>query len=67
MFTDNIITFCIAGHCNTERKVNQAIDLISEIKNKYPNEIISYCSHYPVDVRIQELTDYSFYDSNNII
>ena len=67
MFTDNMITFCIAGHCNTKQKVNQAVELINAIKGKYPNEIISYCSHYPVDPKIQELTNYSFYDSNNII
>ena len=67
MVNDNMITFCLAGHCNTETKINQAINLINVIREKYPNETISYCSHFPVDIKIQKITDYSFYDSNNVI
>ena len=67
MFSDRLIAFCIAGHCDNSRKLKQAVNIIQTIKEKYPNELISYCSHVPVDPSIQELTHYSYYDSHNII
>lgn len=67
MYSERLIAFCLAGHCDSELKTQQAIDIIKFIKEKYPDELISYCSHIPIDSRIQELTHYSYYDSHNII
>ena len=67
MFSERLIAFCLAGHCDTSKKKQQAIDIIKLIKEKYPVELLSYCSHTPIDSRIQELTHYSYYDSHNII
>jgi len=67
MYSERLIAFCLAGHCDNSRKTQQAIDIIKFIKEKYPYELISYCSHIPIDSRIQELTHYSYYDSHNII
>jgi len=66
-YSDKNIVFCLAGHCNTEDKILQAINIINHIKLHYPNELISFCSHSPIDLRIQKLTHYAVYDSNNII
>jgi hypothetical protein len=67
MFSERLIAFCLAGHCDTSKKTQQAIDIIKFIKEKYPDELLSYCSHVPIDPCIQELTHYSYYDSHNII
>jgi hypothetical protein len=66
-YSDKNIIFCLAGHCNNEDKTLQAITIINHIKLHYPNELISFCSHTPIDLRIQKLTHYTVYDSNNII
>ena len=54
MFSEKLIAFCIAGHCDNSAKLKQAVDIIQIIKEKYPNELISYCSHIPVDPSCDE-------------
>ena len=62
-----MMAFCVTGHCNTESKTEKAIALIEKFKKKYPKEYVFYSSHCPIDPKIQELTEVSFYDSDNQI
>lgn len=65
IYSEKMMAFCVTGHCNTETKVQKAINLIEKFKEKYPKEYVFYSSHYPIDSRIQKLTEVSVYDSDN--
>ena len=65
IYSEKMMAFCVTGHCNTESKVQKAINLIEKFKEKYPKEYVFFSSHYPIDPRIQKLTEFSVYDSDN--
>jgi len=67
IYSEKMMAFCVTGHCNTESKTEKAIALIEKFKKKYPKEYVFYSSHCPIDPKIQELTEVSFYDSDNQI
>ena len=59
-----IIVSCF---CTTEYKIKLTLDLLQEIRSRFEDIFIVISSHLPVDVRLQELADYSIYNKNNPI
>jgi len=57
--------FAICGHCTTSKREQTAINLITRLRQSWPDSFIAFVSHIPVDKKIQELCNLCFIDDKN--
>lgn len=55
----------IGAHCNSDDRKQRCKELLSKIRERFPDYVIFLCSHIPVDDDIFKLSDYVIFNKNN--
>ena len=57
----------IGAHCPSEDRTQRCIDLITRLKDKFPDYTYFICSHLNIDEKLLNLTDYFIYNRSNAV
>lgn len=55
----------IGAHCNSEIRKKRCLELLTKVRNKFPDYMIVFCSHIPIDIEFYNYIDYAVYNKNN--
>ena len=55
----------IGAHCNSEIRKQRCLDLLKNVKERFNDYIVIFCSHLPIDNEFYEFIDYAIYNKNN--
>jgi hypothetical protein len=57
----------IGAHCPSRDRTERCIDLITQLKDKFPDYTYFICSHLNIDDELLNLTDYFIYNRSNAV